>query len=154
MKAAFEEFKRYKDDKVEQRCAEMDARLDKLRLAKGMCKGLKHGIEHGRAGRDLADIEAYDPEADKSDSGEDAPQWIRELRPSSSQLNIPFYTEVRDLKDPWSFKEEILLEDAIVANISRAEKKKKYRLVYCTHGVGSAHHARFDGVPILVPIAP
>ncbi|GJZ19441.1 putative reverse transcriptase domain-containing protein [Tanacetum coccineum] len=30
IKAAFEEFKKYKDDKVEQRCAEMDARLDKL----------------------------------------------------------------------------------------------------------------------------
>ncbi|GJY30560.1 hypothetical protein Tco_0414055 [Tanacetum coccineum] len=32
IKAAFEEFKRYEDDKVEQRCAEMDARLDKLSI--------------------------------------------------------------------------------------------------------------------------
>nr|GEW86420.1 hypothetical protein [Tanacetum cinerariifolium] len=38
----------------------------------------------------------------ESDFGEDAPQWIRELRPSSSQLKIPVYPEVRDLKDPWS----------------------------------------------------
>ncbi|GKG09051.1 hypothetical protein Tco_0334883, partial [Tanacetum coccineum] len=30
IKAAFEEFKKYEDDKVEQRCAEMDAHLDKL----------------------------------------------------------------------------------------------------------------------------
>ncbi|GJY47912.1 hypothetical protein Tco_0437868 [Tanacetum coccineum] len=30
IKAAFKEFKKYEDDKVEQRCAEMDARLDKL----------------------------------------------------------------------------------------------------------------------------
>ncbi|GJU85412.1 hypothetical protein Tco_1292958 [Tanacetum coccineum] len=30
IKAAFEEFKKYEDDKVEQRCAEMDASLDKL----------------------------------------------------------------------------------------------------------------------------
>ncbi|GKA60995.1 hypothetical protein Tco_0760402 [Tanacetum coccineum] len=30
IKTAFEEFKKYEDDKVEQRCAEMDARLDKL----------------------------------------------------------------------------------------------------------------------------
>ncbi|GKF65941.1 hypothetical protein Tco_0192458, partial [Tanacetum coccineum] len=30
IKAAFEEFKKYEDDRVEQRCAEMDARLDKL----------------------------------------------------------------------------------------------------------------------------
>nr|GEY16386.1 hypothetical protein [Tanacetum cinerariifolium] len=30
IKAAFKEFKKYEDDKVEQRCAKMDARLDKL----------------------------------------------------------------------------------------------------------------------------
>ncbi|GKF21166.1 hypothetical protein Tco_0069804, partial [Tanacetum coccineum] len=32
VKAAFKEFKRYEDDKVEQRCAEMDACLDKLSI--------------------------------------------------------------------------------------------------------------------------
>nr|GEX92669.1 hypothetical protein [Tanacetum cinerariifolium] len=36
----------------------------------------------------------------ESDSGEDTPQWIRELRPSSSQLKIPVYPEVRNRKDP------------------------------------------------------
>ncbi|GJS74454.1 hypothetical protein Tco_0707295 [Tanacetum coccineum] len=243
IKAAFEEFKKYEDNRVSSRCAEMDARLDalsidfdeelyphmltaiagrrwvighglrlavmkcaestKLRqvfanvvsagIAKGMSEGLKHGIEHGKANLDLAAIEAYDPEADtkyvaalhalkdlkyplvdqleklkdlpidlimtslylESDSGENTPQWIRELRPSSSQLKIPVYLEVRDPKDPWSFKEEILLEDAIAANISRAEKKKKCRVVCRTYGVGSAHHARSDGVPVSVPtIAP
>ncbi|GJW79217.1 hypothetical protein Tco_0140899 [Tanacetum coccineum] len=200
IKAAFEEFKKYEDDRVNSRCAEMDARLDALSIdfdeelyphmltaiagrrwvighglrlavmkcaestelrqafadvvsagiAKGMSEGLKHGVEHGKAKLDLAAIEAYDPEADtkyvaalhalkdlkyplvdqleklkdapidlimaslylESDSGEDAPQWIRELRPSSSQLKIPVYPEVRNPKDPWSFKEEILLEDA------------------------------------------
>ncbi|GJS68438.1 hypothetical protein Tco_0683003 [Tanacetum coccineum] len=91
----------------------------------------------------------------EGDSGEDAPQWIRELRPSSSQLKIHVYPEVRDPKDPWSIKEEILLEDAIAANISRAEKKKKCRVVYRTHGVGSAHHARSDGIPVSMPtVAP
>nr|GEU48841.1 hypothetical protein [Tanacetum cinerariifolium] len=211
IKVAFEEFKRYEDDKVEQRCAEMDARLDKLRvdfdeelyphmltaiawhrwfighnlrlavmkcaesselrqsfidvvsieLSKGMSEGLKHGIEHGRASRDLADIKAYDPEADSKyvkalydlkDLKEDYPQWIRELHPSSSQLKILVYPEVRDPKDPWSFKEEILLEDAIAANISRAEKNKKCRVVCHTYGIGSAHHARSDDVPVSVPI--
>nr|GEZ14836.1 hypothetical protein [Tanacetum cinerariifolium] len=29
----------------------------------------------------------------ESDSGEDTPEWIRELRPSSSQLKIPVYPE-------------------------------------------------------------
>nr|GEY41113.1 transposase (putative), gypsy type [Tanacetum cinerariifolium] len=202
MKTSFEEFKRYEDDKVEQRCAEMDTRLDKLSvdfdeelypyMLTAIARGLKHGIEHGRVGRDLADIEAYDLEADskyvkalrdlkdlkyplvdqlerlkdapidvimvslylESNFGEDAPQWICELRPSSSQLKIPVYTEVCNLKDPWSFKEEILLEDAIAANISRAEKRKKYRVVCRTHGVGSDYHARSDGVPVSVPVAP
>ncbi|GJV87305.1 hypothetical protein Tco_1531243, partial [Tanacetum coccineum] len=33
------------------------------RLAKGMSEGLKYGIEHGKDGRDLADVKSYDPEA-------------------------------------------------------------------------------------------
>ncbi|GJV11086.1 hypothetical protein Tco_1352627 [Tanacetum coccineum] len=220
IKAAFEEFKKYEDARVEQRCAEMDARLDalsidfdeelyphmltaiagrrwvighgirlavmkcaestKLRqvfanvvsagIAKGMSEGLKYGIEHGKAGRDLVDVEAYDPEANdklvkalqdlkdlkypmvdqlerlkdapmelimaslhlEGDTGEDAPQRIRDLRPISSQLKIPVYPEVRNLKDPWAVKEEMLLEDAITANISQAEKKKKCRQMQTT----------------------
>nr|GFC23080.1 hypothetical protein [Tanacetum cinerariifolium] len=38
---------------------------------------------------------------------------------------IPIYPEVCDLEDPWAFKEEVLLEDAIAANRSQVEKKKK-----------------------------
>nr|GEY46468.1 hypothetical protein [Tanacetum cinerariifolium] len=90
IKASFEEFQKYEDDMVEQHCAEMDARLDKLSVdfdeelyphmltaiagrrwvighgltVKGMSEGLKHGIEHGKADRDLATVEAYDPKAD------------------------------------------------------------------------------------------
>ncbi|GKB12081.1 hypothetical protein Tco_0846004 [Tanacetum coccineum] len=148
---------------VEQRCAEMDARLDKLRLVKGMSEGLKHGIEQGKAGRDLATVEAYDPEADskyvkalqdlkdlkyplvdqmeglkdapmdlimasfhlESDFEKDAPHWIRDLCPSSSQLKIPIYPE------------------------------KKCMVVCRTHRIGSTHHARSDGIPVSVPtIAP
>ncbi|GJU49545.1 gypsy type transposase [Tanacetum coccineum] len=181
IKAAFKEFKKYEDDRVEQRCSEMDARLDKLSvdfdeelypymltaiaghrwvlghdlrlavmkcaespelrqvfadvvsagLVKGMREYLKHGIEHGMVTRDLAAVEA------------------------SSQLKIPIYLEVRDPEDPWAFKKEMLLEDSIAANISRAKKKKKCRVVYRTHGIGSAHHARSDGIPVSVPtIAP
>nr|GEW45366.1 hypothetical protein [Tanacetum cinerariifolium] len=91
----------------------------------------------------------------ESDTGDDAPQWICELRLSSSQLKIPVYSEVRDPTDPWSCKEEILLADAIAANVSHAKKKNKYRVVCRTHGVGSAHHVRSDGVPVSLPtIAP
>nr|GFB75542.1 hypothetical protein [Tanacetum cinerariifolium] len=172
LKAAFEEFKRYEDDRVEKRCAELDARLDALSIdfdeelyphmltaiagrrwvighglrlammkcaeslemrqafadvvsagvAKGMSEGLKHGVEHGRSQQGLESLEAYDPEAEakfvaalqslkdlkfslldqleglkdapmdvimaalylESDTGGDAPQHIRDLRPSSS----------------------------------------------------------------------
>nr|GEV11049.1 hypothetical protein [Tanacetum cinerariifolium] len=172
LKAAFEEFKQYEDNRVEKRCAEMDARLDalsidfdeelyphmltvitcrrwvighglhlavmkcgestKLRqvfadvvsvgIAKGMSDGLKYEVKHGKANLGLEVIEAYDPEADtkyvtalhalrdlkypmvdqlkslkdapidmimaslhlESDTGDDAPKWIREFRPSSS----------------------------------------------------------------------
>nr|GEY09489.1 hypothetical protein [Tanacetum cinerariifolium]GEZ97937.1 hypothetical protein [Tanacetum cinerariifolium] len=187
IKSAFEEFKKYEDDRVNSWCAEIDARLDELSIdfdeqlyphmltaiavftdvvsagvTKGMSEGLKHGIEHGKANLDLATIEAYDPKADANyvaalHALKDLkyPLWIRELRPSSSQLKILVYPEVHDLKDPWSFKEEILLEDAIAANISRAKKKKNYRVVCRTHGVGFAHYARSDGVSVLMPtVAP
>nr|GEY50791.1 putative transposase (putative), gypsy type [Tanacetum cinerariifolium] len=239
LKAAFEEFKRYEDNRVEQRCAEMDARLDalsidfdeelyphmltaiagrrwvigrglrlaimkcgeslKLRqafanvvfagIAKGMSEGLRHGVEHGQAQLSLESIEAYDPEAEakyvtalqalkdlkyplvdqleglkdapmdvimaalclESDTGDDAPQHVRDLHTSSSQLTIHVYPEVRDPMNPWACKEEMLLVDAIAANISRAEKKKKCRIVCRTHGVASVHHARSNDVPVSVP---
>nr|GEX84589.1 hypothetical protein [Tanacetum cinerariifolium] len=143
LKAAFEEFKQYEDNRVEQRC--------------------KHGVAHGQAQINLEAIEAYDPEAKakyiaalqalknlkyplvdqlegmkdapmdvimaamhlESDTGDDAPQWVRELCPSSSQLMIPVY--------PKPCREE------------------KCRVVCRTHGVGSAHHARSDGVSVSVP---
>ncbi|GJV45228.1 hypothetical protein Tco_1429764 [Tanacetum coccineum] len=91
----------------------------------------------------------------ESDVTEETPQWIRELRPSSYQLKIPVYHEVRNPRDPWAVKEEMLLEDAITANISRAEKKKKCWVVCRTHRIGSAHHPKFDGIPVSVPnVAP
>ncbi|GJS69192.1 hypothetical protein Tco_0702033 [Tanacetum coccineum] len=242
IKAAFEEFKQLEDKRVEQRCAEMDARLDALSIdfdeelyphmltaiagrrwmighglrlavmkcaesmelrqafadvvtagiAKGLSDGLRDGVEHGKAGLDLASLEGHDPEADEkftaalqalkdlkyplvdeleqlkdalidcimaslhleSDTGEDAPPEVRSLCPCTSQLKIPVYPEVRDPRNPWAVRKEILLEDAIAANISRAEKKKKSRVVCRTHGVGSAHHARSDGVPVSVPVVP
>nr|GEZ39526.1 hypothetical protein [Tanacetum cinerariifolium] len=88
----------------------------------------------------------------EDDTGDDAPQFIHDLRPSSSQLAIPVYPEVRDPRNPWACTEEIKLSDAIAANISRAKQKKKSRIVCRTHGVGSAHHARSDRVPVSAPI--
>nr|GEU29210.1 hypothetical protein [Tanacetum cinerariifolium] len=91
----------------------------------------------------------------ESDSREDAPTWIRNLRPSTSQLKIHVYPEVRDPRNPWAVKGEMLLEDAITDNVSRAEKKKKCRVVCHTHRVGFAHHAKSDGFHVSVPtVAP
>nr|GEW82400.1 hypothetical protein [Tanacetum cinerariifolium] len=141
-------------------------------IGKGMSEGLRHGVEHGQAQLNVKSIEAYDLKAEakfleglkdapidvimaalylESDTGDDASQYIRDLRPSSSQLTIPVYTKVRDPQNPWAYKEEMTLADAIAANISRAEKNKKRRIVCHTHGVGSADHARSDGVPVSVP---
>nr|GEZ48763.1 hypothetical protein [Tanacetum cinerariifolium] len=183
-KAAFEEFKRQQDERVEQRCAEMDVRLDALsidfdeelyphmltaiadrrwvielrqafadavsaRIAKGLSEGLRHGLEHGLrdAPMDVIMAALYL----ESDTEDDASQDIRDLRPSSSQLTIPVYPEVRDPRNLWACKEEIGLADAIAANISRAEKKKRCHIVCRTHGVGCAHHARSDGFPVSAP---
>ncbi|GJX90789.1 hypothetical protein Tco_0344115 [Tanacetum coccineum] len=216
IKAAFEEFKKSEHEKVEQRCAKMDARLDALSIdfdeelyphmltviagrrwvigqglrlavmkcaeslelrqafavvvsagiAKGFCDGIQHAVEQGKEKLELHDIKAYDPESegkfvaamqalkDLNDTGEDAPQLIRDLRPSSSQLKIPVYSKVHDPRNPWVVKEEVLLANAIAANKSRAEKKKKCRVVCHTHGVGSAHHPRLDGIPVSAPTVP
>nr|GFA96844.1 transposase (putative), gypsy type [Tanacetum cinerariifolium] len=88
----------------------------------------------------------------EDDTGGDAPQFIPDLHPSSSQLAIPVYPEVRDPRNPWACTEEIKLVDAIAAKINRAEQKKRSRIVCRTHGVGSAHHARSDRVPVSAPI--
>nr|GEY45959.1 hypothetical protein [Tanacetum cinerariifolium] len=178
LKAAFKEFKRYEDSRVEQRCAEMDARMDALSIdfdeelyphmliaiagfadvvsagiAKGMSEGLRHGVEHGQAQLNLESIEAYDSEAEAKYVA--ALQALKDLKhPLVDQLeglkDAPI--DVRDPMNPWAYKEEMLLANAIAANISHVEKKKKYRIVCRTHRVGSSHHARSDGIPVSVPI--
>nr|GEY52749.1 hypothetical protein [Tanacetum cinerariifolium] len=189
LKAAFEEFKKRQSEQVEQRCAEMDARLDalnvdfdeklyphmlitiagrkwvighELRLAVMKCVkslDMRHAfadvVSAGITKEGLKDAPIDVIMAAlylENDTGEDVPQCIRDLRPSSSQLTIPVYPEVRDPRNPWACKEEIGLADAIAANINRTEQKKRSRIVCRTHGVGSVHHARSDRVPISAPI--
>ncbi|GJW09504.1 hypothetical protein Tco_1575331 [Tanacetum coccineum] len=141
IKASFEEFKKYKDVRVEQCCAKMDARLDKLsmdfdeelyphmliaiagrrwvirhglrlavmkwaesielrqafadvvsaELVKGMSEGLKHSIEHGKAGQDLVAIEAYNPEADN--------KYVKALQ-DLKDLKYSLVDQLERLKDP------------------------------------------------------
>nr|GEX69498.1 hypothetical protein [Tanacetum cinerariifolium] len=219
IKAAFEEFKKYEDDRVEKRCADMDARLDALSIdfndelyphmltaiashrwaighglrlavmkctesielrqafanvvsagiAKDMSEGLAHGIKHGKAGRGLEVVEAYDPEANNKYL-----QALLELK----DLKYPIVNQLESLndgpievimaslylksdsmedapKDTWAVKEEMLLEEDIAANVSRTEKKKNCQVVFRTHEIGFAHHARSDGVPVSMPtVAP
>ncbi|GJU01948.1 hypothetical protein Tco_1112286 [Tanacetum coccineum] len=192
IKAAFEEFKKYEDDRVEQRsiagrcwvirhglrlavkkCGDTPelrqafANVVSARLVKGMSEGLEHGIEHGKAVQDLEDVEASDPEAhstylkalqelkDLKYPLVDQLKGLKDAPMDTSQLKIPVYPEVRDPRNPWAIKEEILLEDAIAANVSHVEKKNKCRVVCRTHGVGSAHHARSDDIPVSTPnVAP
>nr|GEW95596.1 transposase (putative), gypsy type [Tanacetum cinerariifolium] len=201
LKAAFKEFKRYEDERVKQRCAELDARLyalsidfdeelyphmltaiagrrwvvgHGLRLAMIKCA---ESLEMRQVFADVVSagvakvVKRFKVSFDGSVGGlegctygcnygclisgerhwEDAPQYICDLHPSSSQLTIPVYPEVRDPRNPWAYKEEMKLSDAIAANISRAQKKKKCRIVCRTHGVGFAHHARSDGISVSVP---
>ncbi|GJT14407.1 hypothetical protein Tco_0861449 [Tanacetum coccineum] len=163
--------------KVEQQCAEIDARLDALSIdfdkelyphmltaIAGHRWVIMHGlrlavmkyVESTELRQVFADIvsigivkgsEGFEIPASRS-AREDAPQWICELRPSSSQLKIIVYPKVHDPKDPWSIKEEILLEDVIATNISCPKEKKKCRVVCRTHSVGSVHHARSEGIPV------
>nr|GEX71250.1 hypothetical protein [Tanacetum cinerariifolium] len=114
------------------------------RIAKGMSESLRHGIEHGQSQLSLESIEAYDPEAKA--------KYVAALQ-ALKDLKYPLVDQLEGLKDApiEACKEERLLVDAIAANISRAEKKKKIRIVCRTHGVGSAHHARSNGVPVSVP---
>ncbi|GJS02239.1 hypothetical protein Tco_0318747 [Tanacetum coccineum] len=182
IKVVFEEFKKYEDERVSARCADMDSRLDALsidfdeelyphmltaiagrrwvighdlRLAvlkcaeslelrhtfakvvstgitKGFCDGLKYGVEQGEAKLDLSMVEGYDPEAEGKFIA--TMQALKDLkyplidelekpRDAPMDLKIPVYPEVRDPQDPWAVKEEMLLEDAIEANVSSAEKK-------------------------------
>ncbi|GJR44950.1 hypothetical protein Tco_1313053 [Tanacetum coccineum] len=167
IKAAFEEFKKYEDERVNSRVINHGLRLAVMKCAEsseirrafadvvsaGLAKDLKYPMVDQLEKLRDAPMELIMSSLHlESDTGEDAPQWIRDLRPSTSQLKIPVYPEVRNPRDPWAIKEEILLEDAIAANVSRAEKKKKKCRVVCrTHGVSSAHHTRSDGVPVSAP---
>nr|GFB01653.1 retrovirus-related Pol polyprotein from transposon TNT 1-94 [Tanacetum cinerariifolium] len=171
-----------RDERVEQRCAEMDAHLDALSIyfdeelyphmltaiagrrwvigrglrlavmkcgeslelrqafadavsaviAKGLSEGLRHGLEHGQAQLSLESIEAYDPGAEAK--------------------IVAALQALKDLKNPiYATSLPAPLSSPTRCTQSRAEKKKKCRIVCRTHGVGSAHHARSDGVPLSAP---
>nr|GFA50287.1 transposase (putative), gypsy type [Tanacetum cinerariifolium] len=133
LKAAFEEFKKYKDDWVEKSCRRWvighGLRLavmkygESAELRQVFADVVSAGIAKEADTKYVAALHALrylkypmvdqlvslkDASIDvimaslhlESDSREEAPQWIRELRPGSSQLNILVYPEVHDPKDP------------------------------------------------------
>nr|GFC31253.1 hypothetical protein [Tanacetum cinerariifolium] len=126
LKAAFEEFKRYEDDRVEQRCAKLDACLDALSI--DFDEELYPHMLTAIAGRRWA----YEPEAEAKfvaalqslkDLKFSLLDQLEGLKDAPMDLTIPVYLDVRDPRNPWACKEEIALADAIAATISRAEKK-------------------------------
>nr|GEX63826.1 hypothetical protein [Tanacetum cinerariifolium] len=118
LKAAFEDYKRENDQLVEQRCAEMDTRLDALsidfdeelyphmltaiagrrwvighglRLAMMKCaESLEMRVEHGHAQLMVESLEAYDPKAEAKFSA--ALQSLKDLK-------YPLMDQLEGLKD-------------------------------------------------------
>ncbi|GKE26978.1 hypothetical protein Tco_1442362 [Tanacetum coccineum] len=190
LQAAFEEFKKGEDDKVERRCAEMDVRLDALSIdfdeelypymliaiasrrwviGHGLRLAIMKCAESTKLRQVFANvvIEAYDPEANAKyvaalhaikDIKYPLIDHLEKLKDSPIDLimaSLHLESDVRDPRDLWDFKVEMLLEDAIMANVSRAEKKKKCRVICHAHGIGFAHHPRSDGILVSVPtVAP
>nr|GEY60625.1 transposase (putative), gypsy type [Tanacetum cinerariifolium] len=111
LKVAFEEFKRYEDERVKRRpqvvighglrlammkCVESlemrqaFADVVSAEVAKGMSEGLKHGVEHGQTQLTVESIEAYDLEAEA--------KFIAALQ-SLKDLKYPFLDQLEGLKD-------------------------------------------------------
>ncbi|GKD34497.1 hypothetical protein Tco_1250006, partial [Tanacetum coccineum] len=59
-------------------------------LANGMSEGMQYGIEHGKAGRYLGDVEAYDPKANE--------KFVKALQ-DLKDLKYPIVDQLERLKD-------------------------------------------------------
>nr|GEW11083.1 hypothetical protein [Tanacetum cinerariifolium] len=135
IKAAFEEFKKYEDDRVKKRCTEMDTRLDALSIdfdeelypyMLTAITGRRWAIRHGLRLVVMKCVES-----------------IKLSTPRDERSEVPNNGSAKEFKG--------CPNRAIAANMSHAEKKKKCRVVCRTHGIGSAHHVRSDGVSVSVP---
>ncbi|GJR71646.1 hypothetical protein Tco_0084011 [Tanacetum coccineum] len=83
-------------------------------IEKGMQEGLAAGIEHGQAGRCLADLEAYIPSAE-----DDFNSAIRDLR----DLNFPLLQELSNKKDAstWEIMDLLRLDDIVAETLGMAD---------------------------------
>nr|GEX68303.1 hypothetical protein [Tanacetum cinerariifolium] len=168
LKATFKEFKQYEDNRVEQRCAKMDARLDALSIDfdKDIYPHMLTAIADRRwmIGRGLRlvvmkcgeSIELRQVFADVVSAGI-AKGMSEGLKHGVEHEKAKLDLEAIEAYNPEAKAKYIAALHAL-KNLNypyRAEKKKKCRVVCRTHGVGSAHYARSDGVPVSMPtVAP
>nr|GEV89517.1 reverse transcriptase domain-containing protein [Tanacetum cinerariifolium] len=129
IKAAFEEFKKYEDDRVEQYGAKMDARLDKLSVDfnKELYPPMLTAIMARRwvIGHDMCLAVMKCAESPELRHAFADVVFAGLVKCMSVGLTHGIeHGKVCDLEDPWVCKEEMLLEDAIVANKSQAKKRR------------------------------
>ncbi|GKD53968.1 hypothetical protein Tco_1287355 [Tanacetum coccineum] len=126
-------------------------------IAKGFCDGIQHEVEQGKEKLELQDIKAYDPESEGKFVT--AMQALKDLK----YLLIDELEKLKDApmdvimaslyleNDTGEDTPQLIRDLRPTANKSRAEKKKKCRVVCHTHGVGSAHHSRLDRILVSAP---
>nr|GEW14870.1 hypothetical protein [Tanacetum cinerariifolium] len=156
LKAAFEDYKRQQDQMVEQRCAEMDARLDALSIDfdEELYPHMLTAIAGRRwvIGHELRlamikyakSLEMRQAFANVVSAGV-AKGMSERLKHGVEHGHAQRTVESLEAYDPEA-------EAKFAAALHRAEQKKRNRIVCRTHGVGSAHHARSDHVPVSAPI--
>ncbi|GJS34366.1 hypothetical protein Tco_0532748 [Tanacetum coccineum] len=94
-----------------------------MAINKGIQEGLEASIEHGKAGRSLAEVEAYNSSVEA-----EYVSAVNEFKNVSflllEQLEALKDSSLELLMDPNSISHEILLSDALAASYGCAEKRK------------------------------
>nr|GEW04093.1 putative transposase (putative), gypsy type [Tanacetum cinerariifolium] len=115
-----------------------------IAINKGIKQGLKAGIVHRKAGRSLAQVEAYDPEVDgkyvtADDQGnKDVAPEFSWFQPSIDQVDVPIYFE-SDFID-----HKMLLSDAIPAIRQSVERRGLCSPSSCAPGGTSSPAPSYD----------
>ncbi|GJU22631.1 hypothetical protein Tco_1155973 [Tanacetum coccineum] len=113
-------------------CRSAMGKVISLAINKGIQQGLEAGIEHGKSGRSLAQVEAYDLEVENkyvAAVGEfknvdaDSTHELCKLQPSLEQVTIPVYSESDGSRGSGFISHEMLLSDAIPAIYERVERR-------------------------------
>nr|GEW51963.1 hypothetical protein [Tanacetum cinerariifolium] len=184
LKAAFEEFKQYEDNRVEQRCAEMDAYLDALSIdfdkelyphmltviaghrwmiGRGLRLAVMKYGESTELRQSFADVVSAGIAKGMSEGLKHGVEHghakldleaIEAYDPEAEAKYIVALHALKNLKDDAPQWVHELCLGSSQLTIP-VYLEKKCRVVYRIHGVGSSHHARSDGVPVSKPtVAP